>query len=406
MMAMTSKTVKAAIIISAFLLSIVAGMQVVNVATGNFLPPPPELPHAYVRNDGSISPQTLPIQRTGDMYILTGDIFNLTLEIQKANIVLDGSGYTMQGNTSGIGLLLNGTSNITIKNLTLTSFRLGMDVEQSSGDIITANIVTNCELGLYLNFAQNIQITHNQVTSNSQTAILFYSFSDHNRIEDNNINSNVNGIWCEFPGSYNGTNDDNSIIGNNITNNGDTAILLRGSANDLIQSNNITGNQYGISLSGSSCNYNTIGQNTLLGNIENNIGISGDSKYNIITQNLIANSKVGIYIFNSNGSQIYFNNFIQNQKQVENDFVLNPDTGNLGPAINFWDKDNQGNYWSDRSSTNATYVIDSLNVDHYPLNMPASVVAVPEFPAWIILSALITGTALYVVLCRKRMKLK
>jgi parallel beta-helix repeat protein len=377
-----------------FLLLLGSASGMTRLATANFLPPPPELPHVYILSDGSISPQTLPIQHSGDLYTLTGDISDLTLEIQKEGIVLDGAGFTMHGNTSGTGILINGTKNITIQNLTLTSFRIGILIEQSSSNIITTNTLTNCEIGLHLNHAQNIQIINNHITANSQTAIVLYSFSCNNQIENNLINDNGNGIWCEFPGSYKGTNDDNKIIGNTIANNTGTAILLRGSANDWIQENNITGNQYGIGLSGSSCNYNTITQNNLVENREKNIDLSGDSKYNLITKNLIANSQVGLYIFNSNGSEIYLNNFIENQKQVDNDYVEN-----FGPAVNFWDKDNQGNYWSDTANT--TYVIDSSNIDHYPLNMPVSGVAIPEFSIWVLL-AFFSVLTLFVLVLRKR----
>jgi parallel beta-helix repeat protein len=194
------------------------------------------------------------------LYTLTGDIYNTTLEIQKTGAVLDGAGFTMSGNTSGVGLIVNGTSNIALKNLTLTSFRIGIQVEQSSDDVILANTITNCEDGLLLNYANNIQITNNKITANSQTAIVLYSFSCDNQIVNNLIDSNGNGFWCEFPGTFNGTNDGTKIVGNNITNNVGIAVLIRGSANNLIQGNNITGNQYGIGISGSSCNYNTISQ--------------------------------------------------------------------------------------------------------------------------------------------------
>jgi parallel beta-helix repeat protein len=360
------------------LLLLITTPEVTHLVTANFLPPPPELPHAHIKSDGSISPQTLPIKRSGDLYTLTGDIYNTTLEIQKTGAVLDGAGFTMSGNTSGVGLIVNGTSNIALKNLTLTSFRIGIQVEQSSDDVILANTITNCEDGLLLNYANNIQITNNKITANSQTAIVLYSFSCDNQIVNNLIDSNGNGFWCEFPGTFNGTNDGTKIVGNNITNNVGIAVLIRGSANNLIQGNNITGNQYGIGISGSSCNYNTISQNNLVENSENNIDIGGDSKYNTITKNLIAHSKVGIFIFNSNGSTIYHNNFVENQKQVDNAYA-----GNLGPAKNLWSANNKGNYWSDRNSS--SYVIDAFNIDNYPLNSCAPDVAVPEFPIWVFL---------------------
>ncbi|MCW4011189.1 MAG: right-handed parallel beta-helix repeat-containing protein [Candidatus Bathyarchaeota archaeon] len=358
-------------------LSLATVMQQADLAAANFLPPPPELPHAYIRSDGSIEPQTLPIQQAGNVYTLTGNIHNYTLEIQKANIILDGAGYTLQGNSSGKGIFFNCSGGVTVKNFVITNFRTGIDVEQSSGNTITATTIASTELGLALNYAQNNLISKNQITANSQTAILLYACCDFNRIEENNITKNGNGIWCEFPGNYSNTNDGNSIIGNNITSNSGTGIILRGCAYDTIERNNISHNNCGIRLSGTACTNNTIAGNQLVGNTESNINISADSKYGTITQNHIANSAIGIYIFNSNNTEIYLNNFVDNQKQVANGETIEPDGVLVGLATNFWDKNNQGNYWSDRGDANGTYVIDALNVDHYPLSSPAST----ELPA-------------------------
>ena len=54
----------------------------------NFMQPLPELPHVYIKNDGSIEPQTLPIQRAGDSYIFNGNLSNRTIEVQRGNIFL------------------------------------------------------------------------------------------------------------------------------------------------------------------------------------------------------------------------------------------------------------------------------------------------------------------------------
>ncbi len=360
-----------------FLLFLVAGLRLANLASANFMPPPPELPRVYIRTDGSVEPQTLPIQRTGNVYTFNGDIYNLTLEVQRENIVLDGAGYTFEGNGSGFGIILNGTGSVAIKNLNIENFREGISIEHSSGNTITGNSIANNELGIILNDATNNQITENQITSNNQ-ALLLYASASHNNIAQNNITGNgaQGGIWCEFT-NYNATDDYNSIVGNNITQNGGTGILLRGSSNDQIENNTIADNQYGISLSGSSCAYNVIRGNKLVGNNNSNIGIGGDPKHNTISENTIANSEIGVDIFNSNNSEFYHNDFINNKKQVNNGYV-NDSFGFIAPAVNIWDKNYAGNYWSDYNGTDMNhdgtgdtpYVVDSSNLDHYPLMTP------------------------------------
>ncbi len=373
---MSRKRVLALALLSAFVFSAVAGMQFFSLAAANFMPPPPELPHVYIRGGGNVDPATLPIQRVGEVYFLTGNIFNLTLEVQRGNIILDGAGHTFQGNGSGIGIILHTAGNVTIRNLKMTSFRMGIDVENSSGNKVTENEIANSELGIWLNNASSNQITGNQITANSQ-ALILYASSDYNSFSENNVTENrQGGIRFEFT-NYNETDDNNSIVGNNITQNGGYAIMVEGSGNNHIEGNNILGNEYGISLGGSSCDHNLVIGNEIVSNNQSNIAIGGDAKYNTVTENTIANSEIGIDIFNSNSSEFYRNDFFNNKKQVNNGYV-NDSFISLGPAVNVWDKNFEGNYWSDYNGTDANgdgigdspYVIDATNQDHYPLVTP------------------------------------
>lgn len=53
----------------------------------------------YIRPDGSIDPPTAPIQRIGDIYRFTDDIYNNSIVVQRDNITLDGNGHQLQGFT-------------------------------------------------------------------------------------------------------------------------------------------------------------------------------------------------------------------------------------------------------------------------------------------------------------------
>ena len=113
--AVMKKAISIVAFISILLFIALAGAQIVTVIKANFLPPQPELPSVYIRSNGSVTPSTLPIQKVGDIYTFTGDIYNLTLEIQRSNIIIDGAGHTLQGNASGKGMYIKAT-NVTIKN--------------------------------------------------------------------------------------------------------------------------------------------------------------------------------------------------------------------------------------------------------------------------------------------------
>jgi len=96
---------KKGLIIFSIILALLASliMQKVEIAESNFFPVPgPDLPRILIKNDGSIEPTTAPIERTGNIYKLTDNIVLFSIEIQRDNIVLDGAGYMIQGNASGL----------------------------------------------------------------------------------------------------------------------------------------------------------------------------------------------------------------------------------------------------------------------------------------------------------------
>jgi len=201
----------------------------------------------YIRADGSVDPPTAPIQRAGDVYTLTGNIYE-NIVIERSNMTLDGAAYTIQGaGQDGGGLHCRGDTtaknNITIKNMKIEA---------------------------------------------AWTAIDLFNCSD-SRIYGNNITNNYNGI--ELYGQS------NNIFGNNITNNTyigvGVGITLSGSNNN-ITGNNITNNDWGLRVSGS---LNILSGNVIDGN-KYNLGVEGDlGSHSIDTSNLV-NGKPVYYLVN------------------------------------------------------------------------------------------------------------
>jgi len=398
---MKKKQLLTAAFISLLLFSAMFGVQFVNLAAANFLPPPPSLPSIYIRSDGTVDPPAA-IQRIGEVYTFTGNIADHTLEIQRDNIVVDGAGYTLQGNASGNGIKLTNRSGITIKNLELKQFRTCINIISSSNIIIIGNNITNNENAIAFHSSMNNQIEGNKITGN-HVAILLYNASNHNSIIGNSMTNNGNGIWSEFnpnPSNY------NNIIGNNISENTKFGILLRSSSNDLVEGNSIENNDDGIFLSGSSCQYNTIVDNNIT---NNNYGIylGGDPKHNKITKNNIANNGKGIYVSHSSNNIFYQNNFIDNTIQVYGTIDEFPDSAS--PSENSWNDGVTGNYWSDYTGADSDgdgigdthYVIDATNQDHYPLVETAQI---PEFPSWTPMLLALTIIAVALAVYRRRLK--
>jgi len=337
---MKRTTITLGLIAVLLFVAIIEAQQIAK-ANPTHLPPPPKLPSAYIRNDGSITP-TLPIQKVGDLYTFTDNIFNLTLVVQRSNIIIDGAGYTLQGNSSGQGIHIEAT-NVTVRNLEMRKFATAVIIFRASNNTITQNRITSSGRGVTLNKAKYNTLENNTISSNSGLGILIYDNSDYNQIVGNNITSNENGVWCELTTP---TSDFISVVGNNISDNENFGVLLRASYGCTVVRNDISRNRRGIKLYGDNSHDCTIAENNIAFNEE---GIVFGSQY---------------------VSEIYHNNFLNNSCHVY--------TSSASKPAQIWDNGRQGNYWSDYNGTDAygdgigdtPYVIDSYNIDNYPLMFP------------------------------------
>jgi parallel beta-helix repeat protein len=174
-----------------------------------------------------------------------------------------------------------------------------------------------------------------------------------------------------------------NISGNTIANNSDGIVLGSESKSHAISGNFITGNTNGIVLSFTS-------NNTLVGNT-------------------ITNNEIGIWvvppIYSYGLNKIYLNNFINNSKQVIQ-FI-----GSASPIFNnIWDNGGEGNYWDNYNASDsngdgigdAPYVIDSNNVDNYPLMTPFNLI--PELPSFLVVPLFVVLAMLAVLIHKMRTK--
>lgn len=253
------RTALALIVVIVLLISAVAVIHFVRLATANFMPPQPHHPHIYIRSDGTVDPQTTLIQRVEDTYILAGNIFNYTLEIQRGNIMLDGAGYMLDGYGIGRGIFIANISNVTVKNIEIKRFATGIDLHQSLRITITESRITSNDIGIAVADSSNNQILKNHIVANN-AAILLYAASN-NTIGGNNITKNRDGIWCE---NTTPRSEYNNIVGNNITANTDHGIMLRSTSHNRIEANNICNNDCGIWLS--QCSDSTFYHNDFVNN--------------------------------------------------------------------------------------------------------------------------------------------
>ena len=152
----------------------------------------------YIRADGSIDPPDAPITTYDNItYALTDNITSSGhgIVVERDNIIIDGKGYTLQGSESGNGFFLSGVNYVTIKNVNIKGFAIGI--------LLSAESNYNT-------------ISRNNISANSEAGIYLYMWCSDNRIFGNNIvdNAEIYSVGIKFAYSSN-----NSICHNNFVNN-------------------------------------------------------------------------------------------------------------------------------------------------------------------------------------------
>ena len=244
----------------------------------------------YIRDDGSVT-GTNSIQVDGNIYTFTDDIVG-SVVVEKDNIVIDGNGHKIKGtNTETASGISMDADNGTIKNLKVNHCQYGINLKESSFNIVTNCSVTKCTYGI-----------------NVREPVGGGIDAKRNLISNNNLTNNDYGIHMLYYADF------NYITGNIIANNTEGIHLYRVESNTI--SNNIIANntEYGIRFFGSDVANNSFSSNTVTGN---NIGIYFDAaSSNKVSDNIIANNKYGLQLDSST-------NYFRNNNIYENTYNLN-----------------------------------------------------------------------------------
>ncbi|MCW4015522.1 MAG: right-handed parallel beta-helix repeat-containing protein [Candidatus Bathyarchaeota archaeon] len=330
-------------------------------------------PYFYMRikEDGTVE-GTDKIQKNGNVYTFTDDIFVDYFSVELDNIIIDGNGYSLSGYGvygAGTGFDLTDRHNVTIKNTTFHNLSTAIRLQDSFFNNITENVFTENLEAISMSDSYDNVISGNIFQGNIRIAIDFFAGA-HNMISENIITDNKEGI--QMFGSH------NTIARNVIANNTDNGFVVRDSSQyNFIRENTIANQPYGIHIT--------------------------HSTYNDIFWNNITDNVVGMYFYKySSNNTIYSNNFVNNEQQI----VINLEYATQG-SINTWEDSGEGNYWSNYNGTDGNsdgigdspYIIDENNQDNNPL---VKYYSIPEFPLWTILPLLIT-TTLAAVIYRKRL---
>jgi len=347
----------------------------------------------YIRADGSIDPPTAPIQRNGEVYVLTGNITSDAdgIVVEKNSIVVEGAGYAVQGMGSGKGIDLTNKNDIAVRNMRITGFDYGIWLSNSSGNTLSYNHASlNNWYGIFLQYSSNNSLFGNIASTNNNHGIYLYHSSNNTLSGNIALNNSIIGISLYHSA--------NSILCGSDASNNYYGIDIDYSSNNTIHNNTASSNSNsGIKLVGSS--YAILSDNKVKNNTWSGVSLGSSSNHNSIRgNNIIDNGANGILLHDSQNNTFCHNNFINNTVQVED---MTPEQSNL------WDNGCEGNYWSDYNGTDANhdgigdtpYVIDANNTDHYPL---VTQYAIPEFPSFLLFPLIIATTVSAIIMSRKK----
>ena len=204
-------------------------------------------------------------------------------------------------------IILAGCRNITVKDQNISGVYVGLQVVFSHSIIIEDNnFSNNGKDGIDLYNSMDVEIRHNRCDSNGESGIRMYRYSFDNEVIDNSCIGNYRyGIYI-----YNSY--DNKIINNTCSSSNDYGIYVYYSFGTIISGNIANDNGQGIKIywaDGTVIRNNRCGSNF-------NYGISVDSQYCSLDNNICIGNRVGIYI-TDNKNNITNNRCMENQNGIQ-----------------------------------------------------------------------------------------
>jgi hypothetical protein len=312
------------------ILLIASSLLVVRVVDANFIGASIKLPTITILRDGSVVPHNGYITREGNVYKLTADLQQkYVIAINCSNIIFDGQEHLINGSLNFFwaqhwwgynchGIILEGQTNVTIKNVKVTAFgKPAIQVNNCSG-ISIRNV--QCEEVIF-------SYTKNSAISASRTSVYLES-SDNNLISTSRICASLD------------SSDNNLLCNNTILTSGETPFLFRWSEKNA----------------------------TLL--YEDNISLRiYMSNNNFVQSNNI--SRIAV-TWGSSNNLIYMNN-ISSVISASPTFWDNGSIGNYWSDYNGTDADGDG-------IGDTPYILNDLNQDNHPLMTPfeGSVITPPS----------------------------
>ena len=231
---------------------------------------------------------------------------------------------------NGQGVLIVFSKDSKIENVNASDNKYGIYLDHSSNNVLMNNNASNNHGdGIYLEYSTNNEITENKIHENRDNGICVHDSSNNNTMQNNEVRKNN-----DDDGIYLKRSTNNEIKNNKILENRDNGIHVYDSSNNnTIQNNEVRkNNDDGFCLKRST--NNEIKNNKIHDNNDNGI-YAHDSSNNMITSNEIYDNKDnGIYLRNSGNSTLTNNTILGNEHNFAVygehlfDYIQNIDTSN------------------------------------------------------------------------------
>lgn len=246
------------------------------------------------------------------IYVLKQDVSE-PLEVVQSGLVLDGSGHKVIGGGigSGVGIKVVGRNGVTVKNIVVENWDVGIHVESSIGARLVENVCTNNFQGIRLDVSSDNELMGNTCSDSRRemygSGIILHE-SGRNLIRGNETRGNYSwGIILEA-GSTGNRLESNTITGGTYQ-----GIALSNSPGNNITGNQSTGNTYGVQFAFS--DGNVFSQNTVSNNRFQGIGLH-HSNGNTVTQNTATGNFQGIRLNSSNDNQLIGNTCSDSRREI------------------------------------------------------------------------------------------
>ena len=190
--------------------------------------------HVYITASGKVE-GTDKIQRNGDIYTFTDDIFVYYFFVEKDHIVVDGNGFTLYGSGAqggGTGFDLTTRENVTIRNTNIQNLTIGIHLQTCIWNTILGNNISNNNIGIHTQTSAHNFMFENNITNNivgvsfRSMSATFSSWASNNFVNNNQqisitphtgdnmiVNALNKGALGNYWSDYNGTDLNGDGIG-------------------------------------------------------------------------------------------------------------------------------------------------------------------------------------------------